>query len=73
MASSFSPALSYSSLDKPFADRLHDALQSEGIRCWRDEKQLDPGDDTSRELERGIYLWDKFLLCASHIVGRVVA
>jgi hypothetical protein len=30
-----------------------------------DEKQLLPGHDISRELERGIYLWDKFLLCAS--------
>jgi TIR domain len=32
---------------------------------WRDEKQLLPGDDISRQLERGIHLWDKFLLCAS--------
>jgi TIR domain/Pentapeptide repeats (8 copies) len=61
----FSCFISYSSLDKPFAVRLHDALQSKGIRCWLDEKQLFPGDDISRELERGIYLWDKFLLCAS--------
>jgi TIR domain len=61
----FSCFISYSSSDKPFAIRLHDALQSKGIRCWRDEKQLLPGDDLSRELERGIYLWDKFLLCAS--------
>jgi hypothetical protein len=30
-----------------------------------DEKQLLPGDDISRELEGGIHLWDKFLLCAS--------
>jgi hypothetical protein len=61
----FSCFISYSSSDKPFATRLHDALQSKGIRCWLDEKQLLPGDDISRELERGIYLWDKFLLCAS--------
>jgi hypothetical protein len=61
----FSCFISYSSLDKPFATRLHDALQSKGIRCWLDEKQLLPGDDISRELERGIHLWDKFLLCAS--------
>jgi hypothetical protein len=61
----FSCFISYSSLDKPFAVRLHDALQSKGIRCWLDEKQLLPGHDISRELERGIYLWDKFLLCAS--------
>jgi hypothetical protein len=61
----FSCFISYSSLDKPFAVRLHDALQSKGIRCWLDEKQLLPGHDISRELERGIHLWDKFLLCAS--------
>jgi uncharacterized protein YjbI with pentapeptide repeats len=61
----FSCFISYSSLDKPFALRLYDALQSKGIRCWLDEKQLLPGDDISRELERGIHLWDKFLLCAS--------
>jgi TIR domain/Pentapeptide repeats (8 copies) len=61
----FSCFISYSSLDKPFAVRLHEALQSKGIRCWLDEKQLLPGHDISRELERGIYLWDKFLLCAS--------
>ena len=61
----FSCFISYSSKDKPFAVRLHDALQYKGIRCWLDEKQLRPGDDISRELERGIHLWDKFLLCAS--------
>jgi hypothetical protein len=61
----FSCFISYSSLDKPFAVRLHDALQSKGIRCWLDEKQLLPGHDISRELEQGIYSWDKVLLCAS--------
>jgi hypothetical protein len=61
----FSCFISYSSSDKPFAVRLHDALQTKGIRCWLDEKQLLPGDDISRGVERGIYLWDKFLLCAS--------
>jgi hypothetical protein len=61
----FSCFISYSSADKPFAVRLYDALQAKGIRCWLDEKQLLPGDDISRQLERGIYLWDKFLLCAS--------
>jgi hypothetical protein len=61
----FSCFISYSSLDKPFALQLFDALQAKGIRCWLDEKQLLPGHDISRELERGIHLWDKFLLCAS--------
>ena len=61
----FSTFISYSSLDKPFADRLYETLQSKGIRCWLDEKQLIPGDDISRRLEHGIHKWDKFLLCAS--------
>jgi hypothetical protein len=61
----FSCFISYSSVDKPFALRLYDALQTKGIRCWLDEKQLFPGDDISRGLERGINSWDKFLLCAS--------
>jgi uncharacterized protein YjbI with pentapeptide repeats len=61
----FSCFISYSRLDKPFAVRLHDALQAKGIRCWLDDKQLPPGHDISRGLERGIHLWDKVLLCAS--------
>jgi hypothetical protein len=61
----FSCFISYSSLNKSFAVRLHDALQSKGIRSWLDEKQLLPGDDLSRKLERGIHLWDKFMFCAS--------
>lgn len=61
----FSTFISHSSLDRPFAVRLYDALQFRGIRRWLDEKQLLPGDDISRQLERGIHLWDKFLLCAS--------
>jgi hypothetical protein len=61
----FSCFISYSSADKPFADRLYTALQAKGIPCWLDEKQLVAGDDISRELERGIHQWDKFLLCAS--------
>jgi TIR domain len=52
-------------MDRSFAVRLHDALQAKAIRCWLDEKQLLPGHDISRELERGIRLSDKFLLCAS--------
>ena len=65
----FSCFISNSTLDRPFAVRLHDALQSKGIRCWLDEKQLLPGHDISRELERGIHLWDAFLLCASKKVS----
>jgi hypothetical protein len=52
-------------LDKVFALRLHDELQGRGIRCWLDEHQLRPGDDIYEEIDRGIQLWDKVLLCCS--------
>jgi hypothetical protein len=61
----FSCFISYSHADKSFARRLHDALQGRGVRCWLDEKQLLPGDDIYEHVDRGIRLWDKFLLCCS--------
>jgi predicted metal-dependent peptidase len=50
---------------KPFARRLHDALQAQGIRCWLDEKQLLPGDHIHREIDEAVRLWDKVRLCCS--------
>lgn len=61
----FSCFISYSHADRHFARRLHDVLQSHGIRCWLDEKQLLPGDDIYEQVDRGIRLWDKLLLCCS--------
>jgi uncharacterized protein YjbI with pentapeptide repeats len=61
----YSCFISYSHADKPFARRLHDTLQGRGIRCWLDEKQLLPGDDIYEQVDRGIRLWDKVLLCCS--------
>lgn len=61
----FSCFISCSHQDKSFARRLHNDLQARGIRCWLDEKQMRPGDDIYEEVDRGIKLWDKVLLCAS--------
>jgi hypothetical protein len=61
----YSCFISYSHADQPFARRLYDALQGRGIRCWLDEKQLLPGDDIHEEVDRGVRLWDKVLLCCS--------
>lgn len=61
----YSCFISYSWADKSFARRLHDQLQMRGIRCWLDEKQMRPGDDIYEQVDRGIRLWDKVLLCAS--------
>lgn len=61
----YSCFISYSHADRSFARRLHDTLQGRGIRCWLDEKQLLAGDDVYDEVDRGIRLWDKVLLCCS--------
>lgn len=61
----YSCFISYSSLDKAFAKRLHDALQGRGVRCWLDEHQILPGDKIHHEIDQGIKLWDKVLLCCS--------
>jgi uncharacterized protein YjbI with pentapeptide repeats len=61
----YSCFISYSHADKSFARRLHGQLQMRGIRCWLDEKQMLPGDDIYDQVDRGIRLWDKVLLCAS--------
>jgi uncharacterized protein YjbI with pentapeptide repeats len=61
----YSCFISYSHQDKSFARRLHDQLQMRGIRCWLDEHQVLPGDDIYEQVDRGVKLWDKVLLCAS--------
>ena len=61
----YSCFISYSHDDKSFARRLHDQLQMRGIRCWLDAHQLLPGDDIYEQVDRGVKLWDKALLCAS--------
>ena len=61
----YSCFISYSHEDKLFARRLHDTLQGRGIRCWLDEKQMLPGDDIYDQVDRGMRMWDKVLLCCS--------
>lgn len=61
----YSCFISYSHVDKSFARRLHNALQGQGIRCWLDEHRLLPGDDIFDQVDQGIRLWDKVLLCCS--------
>ena len=61
----YSCFISYSHADKSFARRLYNTLQGQGIRCWLDEHQLLPGDDIYEQVDRGVRLWDKTLLCCS--------
>ncbi|HKP52633.1 MAG TPA: toll/interleukin-1 receptor domain-containing protein [Chloroflexia bacterium] len=61
----YSCFISYSHADKSFARRLYDALQGRGIRCWLDEHEILPGEKIYTEVDRGIRIWDKVLLCCS--------
>lgn len=61
----YSCFISYSHADKEFAKRLHDRLQGEGIRCWLDEHQLNPGDKLHSTIYEAIRLYDKVILCCS--------
>jgi hypothetical protein len=61
----YSCFISYSHADKSFARRVHDTLQGRGIRCWLDEHQVRRGDNIYTQVDQGIKLWDKVLLCAS--------
>jgi uncharacterized protein YjbI with pentapeptide repeats len=61
----YSCFISYSHADQSFARRLHDQLKGRGIRCYLDEHQMLPGDDIYEQIDQGIRLWDKVLLCCS--------
>jgi TIR domain len=61
----YSVFISHSHKNKEVARRLNNALDERGVRCWRDEHQILPGDDIYEEVSKGIGQWDKVLLCCS--------
>ncbi len=61
----YSCFLSYSHTDKLFARKLHDRLESRGISCWLDEKDLKVGDPIMDKVSEAIRVRDKVLLCCS--------
>ena len=61
----YSCFISYSHEDEIFAQRLYEALQVRGLSCWLDRHKLLPGDDIFEQVDQGIKLWDKILLCCS--------
>ena len=61
----YSCFISYSHNDKAFAQRIYDALQVKGIRCWFDKHDIPRGADVHEEIDFGIRIWDKVLLCCS--------
>lgn len=61
----YSCFISYSHSDEQFAVRLYTELEQHGVKCWLDKKEILPGDDIYDEIDRGIRLWDKVLVCCS--------
>ncbi len=61
----YSCFISYSHADQPLARRVHDTLQGRGIRCWLDEKQINPGDVIEDEISQAIKYSDKTILVCS--------
>jgi len=61
----FSCFISYSSRDRQFAQRLHNDLQSSGVRCWFAPEDLKGGDKLSSQIDEAIHLHDKLLLVLS--------
>jgi hypothetical protein len=62
----YSCFISYSWTDQEFAARLHDDLQSVGIRAWLDAKEIKHGVILRDTIDKAIQAHDKVLLVLSH-------
>jgi uncharacterized protein YjbI with pentapeptide repeats len=61
----YSCFISYSSTDEDFAHRLHNDLQSKGVRCWFAPEDLKIGDKIRFRIDESIRIYDKLLLILS--------
>jgi uncharacterized protein YjbI with pentapeptide repeats len=61
----YSCFISYSSKDQVFAERLHNDLQSEGVRCWFAPEDMRIGDRIRPTIEQSIRSYDKLLIVLS--------
>ncbi len=57
--------ISYSSEDDPFAHKLYDDLQNNGVRCWFAPEDMKIGDKIRHRIDESIRLQDKLLLILS--------
>lgn len=60
----YSTFISYSHDDRLFARKLHNALQSNGVRCWYDE-EMKLGDPIQEMIQHAMRKQEKVLLCCS--------
>jgi hypothetical protein len=61
----YSCFISYSSPDEAFAQRLHDNLQGQGVRCWFAPEDMKIGDKIRFRIDESIRIYDKLLLILS--------
>ncbi len=61
----YSCFISYSHQDEAFARRLHDALQSGGVRCWYAPEKIQGGKKLHEQIEEAIWEHDKLLIVLS--------
>jgi hypothetical protein len=63
----YSCFISYSTIDKVFAGRLHRDLQDKSVRCWLFTEDAKWGETVWGEIDRGIKLYDKLVVvCSEH-------
>lgn len=62
MKDSYDALLSYSSKDQAIADRVLDALETGGVRCWMAPRNIQPGDSWAGAIMRAIRSTDVFVL-----------
>lgn len=61
----YSCFISYSSKNKPFAERLYADLQTKGVRCWLASEDMGIGAKTRIAIDKSIRAHDKLLLILS--------
>ena len=61
----YSCFISYSTKDEAFARRLHEDLQSKGVRCWLAPSDMKAGARVHEQIDEAIRLYDRLLLILS--------
>ena len=61
----YSCFISYSTIDKKFAERLYTDLQSKHVRCWYAPEHMKIGDKIRQTIDQTIRVYDKLLLVLS--------
>jgi TIR domain/Pentapeptide repeats (8 copies) len=61
----YSCFISYSTIDQDFAQRLHNDLQSKGVRCWFAPHDMQAGKKIHEQIDEAIRVYDKLLLILS--------